>query len=195
MTGGPLSLPADEGKREPAGRASSTGSRWAAWSAIVAALSLAAALIFNGIQLHNSAAAQRQAKLATELGLLTQLESTLDDSVYRRVRYTRQFRELRAGLRDHLTRPAFRVTAEEAASMDYFAWLFNSGHLTARGADELWGPRMICEYKQAFAPAFEDPARDVPQLVKFSRKRGRRLSRLVSAVRSCPIVGRRPGAG
>ncbi|MDX6588899.1 MAG: hypothetical protein QOI84_173, partial [Solirubrobacterales bacterium] len=44
--------------------------RWAAVSGIIAALSLTAALVFNGIQAHDSAVAQRQTKLATELGLL-----------------------------------------------------------------------------------------------------------------------------
>lgn len=152
--------------------------RWAAWSAIVAVLSLAAALVFNGIQARDSAIAQRQAKLATELGLLTQLQDAMSESVYSRVPYHRQFRQLRAGRRGRLTSSAYRVTVIEAANMDYFAWLFNSGHLTAEGADELWGPRMVCEYKLAFAPALRNPTRDLPNLIEFIQERGRRLSRL-----------------
>lgn len=156
----------------------SAKNRWAAWSAIVAALSLAAALIFNGIQVHNSAVAQRQAKLATELGLLMQLQNVMSESVYSRGPYARQFRQLRAGRRRGLTPPAYRVTAGEAANMDFFAWLFNNGYLTVPGADKLWGPRMICEYKLAFAPAFKDPTLDLPDLVEFIQERGPRLERL-----------------
>ena len=152
--------------------------KWAARSAVVALLSLAVALIFNGIQARNSAIAQRQAKLATELGLLTQLQSAMSESVYSRVPYHRQFRQLRAGERGRLTSPAYRATVIEAANMDYFAWLFNSEHLTTEGADELWGPRMVCEYKLAFAPALRNPARDLPNLVQFIQERGHRLSRL-----------------
>jgi hypothetical protein len=152
--------------------------RWAAWSGIVAALSLAAALVFNGIQAHDSAAAQRQAKLATELGLLAQIQSSMSKSVYSRVPYTAQFRELRTGQRGALSRQAYRVTAEEAANMDYFAWLFNNGYLKAEGADELLGPRMLCEYQQAFAPTFKDPAHDVPNLVLFLQERRLKLSKL-----------------
>jgi hypothetical protein len=157
----------------------SAGERWAAWSAIIAALSLAAALVFNGVQVRTSAAAQRQARLATELGLLTQLENVMNESVYRRVRYAGQFRQLRAGRRSNLTPAAYRVTAEEAATMNYVAWLFNNDYLTINDADELWGPRMICEYKQAFAPAFQDSAQDLPDLLRFIQERGPRLSGLV----------------
>jgi hypothetical protein len=152
---------------------------WGAFSATVAALSLAAALVFNGIQVRDSADAQHQAKLATELGLLTQLQTVMSQSVYSRVPYKRQFQELRAGRRAGLTASAYRVTAQEASNVDYFAWLFNNGYLDARGADELWGPRMICEYKQAFAPALQGAAQDLPDLLAFIQKRGRVLSRLV----------------
>jgi len=158
----------------------SRGEKWAAWSAVVAALSLAAALVFNGIQAHDSAVAQRQAKLATELGLLEQMQSAMTKAVYSRVPYVRQFRELRAGQRGALSRRVYRITAEEAASLDYFAWLFNNGYVTAHGADELLGPRMICEYQQAFAPALSDPAHDLPDLVQFIQERGRKLSKLVA---------------
>jgi len=156
----------------------SRGERWAAVSGIVAALSLTAALIFNGIQAHDSAVAQRQTKLATELGLLEQMQSAMTKSIYSRVPYVGQFRDLRAGRRGALSGRAYRVTAEEAASMNYFAWLFNNGYVTAPGADELLGPRMICEYQQAFAPAFNDSAHELPDLLQFIQERGRELSKL-----------------
>src|SRR5689334_13005305 len=67
---------------------------WPAMSVLIAAAALAAALVFNGLQLRNSASATREARQATELGLLTQLHTALDTSIYRRVPYARQFQEL-----------------------------------------------------------------------------------------------------
>ena len=151
---------------------------WAALSVVVAALSLAAGLIFNGKQVEDGANSQRQAKIATELGLLTQLQDAINRAVYSRVPYTREFDELRSGRRSALGPAAYRVTAEEASTMDYFAWLFNNGYLSAQGADVLWGPRMICEYQQAFAPAFQEAARDLPALAEFIQRRGRTLAPL-----------------
>jgi len=141
--------------------------KWAAGSAIIAALSLAAALVFNGIQVQDSADAQNQAKIATELGLLTQLQEAMRESLYRRVPYGPEFRRMRSDGPGALSLSAYRVMAEEASNMDYFAWLFDKGYLTAPGADELWGPRMICEFKQVFAPGFQDPVHEVPDLYQF----------------------------
>jgi hypothetical protein len=155
-----------------------TEKRLAVWSAIVAGLSLAVALVFNGIQIQAGAEAQQQAKLATELSLLTQLQNEMSESVYARVRFTPEFHQLRSGERLQLSRPAYRATAIEAADMDYFAWLFNNGYLTAPGSDALWGPRMICEYRRAFAPGLQHPAQDLPELIRFIRGRGRELERL-----------------
>jgi hypothetical protein len=149
--------------------------RWTAVSVAIAAIGLVAALVFNGLQVRDSAEAQRQAKSATELGLLTQLQGVMSESLYSRVPYKEQFRRLRAGLPGRLTPAAYRVMVEEASNMDYFAWLFNEGYLTAPGADELWGPRMICEFKQVFAPGFENPAREVPDLYRFIQERPRLL--------------------
>ena len=154
---------------------------WPAISVLVAVLSLAGALTFNAIQLGRSADAQHQSQLATELGLLTQLQTVISHSVYERTGYTRQFRQLRAGERTGLTRPAYRATAEEAATLDYVAWLFDNGYVTSGRADELWGPRMLCEYRQAFAPALSDPAHDLPDLIRFIQERGHQLSRLVES--------------
>jgi hypothetical protein len=152
---------------------------WQGISALVAVASLVAALVFNGIQVSASADAQRQAKLATELGLLTQLQNVMTQSVYQRVRYSKQFRQLRSGARPRLSSEAYRRTAEEAATMDYVAWLFDKGYVASGRADQLWGPRMLCEYRQAFAPGLRDPAHDLPDLIEFIQARGRRLSRLV----------------
>ena len=80
------------------------GRNWEAISAVIAMCALVGALIFNGIQVSDSADAQRQSQhatelseQATELGLLTQLQSFLNDSVYARTPYARQFQALRAG--------------------------------------------------------------------------------------------------
>lgn len=151
---------------------------WTAFGSIVAALALAVGLIFNGIQAQNEAAAQREARITTELGLLTQLQSSLSQSVYSRVPYQRQFEELRSGRRDTLSAAAYRAASEEATNIDYFAWLFDHGYITTPGSATLWGPRMICEYQHAFAPAFEEPARELPDLVEFIQRRGPKLAGL-----------------
>ena len=151
---------------------------WSRWPVIIAALSLLVALVFNSVQARNAAESQDDARLATELGLLTQLQSVMSSSVYARVQYAPQFRRLRGGGRSQLTPPAYRATVEEAANMDYLAWLFNNGYLTSDGADHLWGPRMICEYKQAFAPGLSTPAQDLPELVRFIQERGPELKTL-----------------
>jgi hypothetical protein len=150
-------------------------------SAILAGVSLAVAITFNGLQVRDSAEAQRQTKLATELGLLTQLQNQLNESVYARVQFTSEFRQLRSGKRQQLSRPAYRATAIEAANMSYMAWLFNSGYLTTPGSDTLWGPRMLCEYRQALAPGLEHPAHDLRELLRFLRSRGREFERIGSS--------------
>ncbi|MBS1894217.1 MAG: hypothetical protein JST59_23195 [Actinobacteria bacterium] len=157
----------------------STSVNWTAVSAIIGVFALAVAVGFNALQAMSSADADHQSQLATELGLLTQLQSVTSRSVYNRTRYTKQFEELRDGRRSGLTRPAYRATAEEAATLDYVAWLFDNGYVDTGRADELWGPRMLCEYRQAFAPALKDPAHDLPNLLEFIQQRGHRLSPLV----------------
>ncbi len=145
-------------------------------------MSLVAALVFNGVQLHDSATAARQTKLATELGLLTELQTVMSQATYSRVPYERQFAELRTGRRVTLSPSAYRATAVEGANMDYFAWLFNKGFIDAPGAEELWGPRMVCEYKRAFAAAFAEAPLDLTNLFEFVRRRGPALAHLAS----CP---------
>jgi hypothetical protein len=151
---------------------------WTALSAVVAAI----ALVFSANQIREGADAQSQTKRATELGLLTELQSVLSQSTYQRVPYERQFVELRAGKRARLSPAAYRAAAEEAANMDYVAWLFNNGYLKAQDAEQLWGPRMICEYKRVFAPAFADASLDISNLFEFVRQRSSALVRLAS----CP---------
>jgi hypothetical protein len=153
----------------------------AVWSAVIAALSLVIALAFNGIQVRDSTAAQQQAKTATELALLAQIQSAMTRSVYSRVPYVEQFRELRTQRRTELSSSAYRVTAEEAANMNYFAWLFNNGYLNAKGADELLGPQMVCEFQNAFAPALKNPAGELSDLVQFIQERRPKLERIAKA--------------
>jgi hypothetical protein len=148
---------------------------WVAPSVVVATLSLFGALIFNDIQLRDSAADQRQTKLATELSLLTQMQNVITQSAYRRTLYARQFTELRSGRRDALSPAAYRATAEEAANMEYFAWLINKGHLVAHDAEELWGPQMVCEYERIFVPAFADAQVYLANLSQFVRKHASKL--------------------
>lgn len=154
----------------------------ATWIGVsVAVLSLVAALVFNGLQVRDSARAQRQAKTATELALLAQIQSAMTESAYRRTPFVKQFRELRSHQRSSLGNKAFRVVAEEGSNMDYFAWLFNHGYVTADGAEELFGPQMVCEYQQAIGPALEEAPLELPDLVEFIQERGPHLRKLVQA--------------
>jgi hypothetical protein len=153
----------------------------AVWSVAIAALGLIVALVFNSVQVKNSATAQDEAKVAAELALLAQIQSSLTKSVYSRVPYAEQFHELRAGLRTELSPKAYRVTAEEASNMNYFAWLFNNDYLSADGADEVIGPQMICEFQRAFVLALRDPAGEVTDLIQFKQERGAKLEQFTRA--------------
>ena len=148
------------------------------WSVLIAAATLLAGLIFNGWQLMENASAQRESRLASELNLLTRLQRTMNQDVYSRGVYESQFRELRAGTRRDLTHIAYRAAAEEAATMEYVAWLFNNDHVSVSDADELWGPLMSCEFRRTFLPGLQDPTQDLPELIEFLQERGRRLSEL-----------------
>jgi hypothetical protein len=140
---------------------------WARWSVLVALLSLIAALIFNGIQVRGSAEAQRQAKVATELGLLAGIQTAMTESIYAKVPYSDELGELEAGKRTRISTAAYRAVAEEAYGMNYFAWLFNHDYLDAPEADELLGPVMVCEYEKTFTRVFAAPAGEVPELARF----------------------------
>lgn len=154
----------------------------ATWVGVgVAVISLVAALVFNGLQVRDSARAQRQAKTATELALLAQIQGTMTEAAYRRVPFAKQFRKLRKNQRSNLSDKAFRVVAEEGADMNYFAWLFNRGYVTADGADELLGPQMVCEYQQAIGPALEEAPLELPDLLEFIQERGPHLQKLAQA--------------
>ena len=157
---------------------------WEAISAIIALLGLIAALIFNGIQAADSADAQRQTQHATELSqqateltLLTQLQSMLNDSVYARTPYASQFQALRAGRLNKLAAQPYQAVVREASDMDYLAWLFNQGYLAVPGADRLWGPLMVCEFKNAIYPALGHATQDFPNLSRFIDHRGANLER------------------
>jgi hypothetical protein len=157
------------GRRSPADEPIRTAAKehWAALSVVVAVLSLAAALVFNGLQVRENAKSQTQAKVANEVGLLTQLQNTMRESLYGTTPYRAEFDRLRQEGVAALSPAAYQVMAEESSNMEYFAWLFDNGYLTASGASELWGPRMICEFREVFAPAFKDAADELPDLYQF----------------------------
>ncbi len=141
--------------------------KWARRSLIVALLSLVVALVFNGVQARNSANAQRQAKQATELGLLAGIQTAMTESIYAKVPYSDELRELESEKRTQLSAPAYQAVAEEAYGMNYFAWLFNHDYLDAPEADELLGPIIVCEYEETFSRVFTNPAGEVPELARF----------------------------
>lgn len=149
--------------------------KWARGPVILALLSLIAALIFNGIQVRGGADAQRQAKTATELGLLAGIQTAMTQSIYAKVPYSDELRELEAGERTRLSIRAYQAVAEEAYGMNYFAWLFNHDYLDAPDADELLGPVMVCEYEETFSRVFRRPAGEVPELARFAQSHAPRI--------------------
>jgi hypothetical protein len=157
-----------------------TSWNWTAISVFLGALSIAGSSIFSGLQIHAAEQAERSSRLTSELAVLTQLQGTFSHAYYGRVPYGKQYVELKGGRRDGVSVSAERAVGEEASVMDFFAWLFDHGHVTAPGAVRLWGPTMICEYQNAFAPVFREPAVDVPNLVEFIQRYGRALEHFES---------------
>lgn len=153
---------------------------WTAISVLLGALSIAGSSIFSGLQIHAAEQAERSSRVTSELAVLTQLQGTFSDAYYSRVPYEKQYVELKGGRRDYVSVPAEQAVGKEASVMDFFAWLFDHGHVTAPGAVRLWGPTMICEYQNAFAPVFREPAVDLPNLVEFIQRYGRALEHFES---------------
>jgi hypothetical protein len=162
--------------RKSAGRRVS----WEALSASAAVLGLAVAVAFNGLQVRHGTNALREARTATELQLLTQLQTVLKRSVYGRFPYIPEIRALRNGTRSSVSPAAERAVKEETADLDYLAWLVTTRHLTTGGADELWGPVMVCEWRQAILPVLgQDVASSAaPNLRRFVAQRGSEYLRL-----------------
>jgi hypothetical protein len=144
-------------------------------SALTAIASLVVALIFNGLQVRDSADQARQAKLATELQLLTQLNGLVTQSeVTFNPRSSEIVRaELRNGQLSNKTNAELGMTLK---NLDYLAWLVNNGFIRVAGARQLWARRMKCLY--ATAVRVYGPTANVrlPNLERFvSRPRGESL--------------------
>jgi hypothetical protein len=151
-------------------------------SALTAIASLVVALIFNGLAVRDSADQERQAKLATELGLMTQLSGVLAQS--EAALDPRNPKVVLAEERSAvLPRKVATVWGETLRNLDYLSWLFNSDFIDIPGARQLWGSRMQCLYTTAariFGPGVIK-AHD-PNLVRFAnRPRGESLTKLQGA--------------
>jgi hypothetical protein len=119
-------------------------------SAVTAIASLVVALVFNGLQVRDSAEQSRAARQATELGLLTQLNGIVAQSESTVSPLDREFRTVEAQTGTTLSTKTEASLAITLKNLDYMAWLFNHGFVAIPGARQLWERRMKCMYATAF---------------------------------------------
>ena len=117
-------------------------------SAITAIASLVVALVFNGIQVSDSADQARASRQATELGLLTQLNGIVAQSEATVSPLDNEFKQTEE-LNRQLSAKTEASLAVTLKNLDYLAWLFNNGFVSIPGARALWGRRMECMYATA----------------------------------------------
>ncbi len=120
-------------------------SRFLDVSAITAIASLVVALIFNGLQVRDNADQARATRRATELQLLTQLNTIVTESQSTIQPRSPEFiRVEREG--GELSGQSARYLGTTIKNMDYLAWLYDNGFVTIPDSRQLWGPRMRCIY-------------------------------------------------
>jgi hypothetical protein len=118
-------------------------------SAITAIVSLVVALVFNGLQVRDSAEQARASRQATELGLLTQLNGIVARSESTVSPLDREFLQAEAHSGAVLSPKTEASLAITLKNLDYMAWLFNKGFVDIPGARQLWARRMKCMYATA----------------------------------------------
>ncbi|HEX4735331.1 MAG TPA: hypothetical protein VH247_13020 [Thermoleophilaceae bacterium] len=104
-----------------------------------------AALIFNGIQVADTATQQHATREATEVQLLTQLNGVVNDG-------TLQIANLLDRTNAHSARLSFREQAmfdHALNDFDYVAWLFEHRFLTLPAAKAYWRHTLACAYHSA----------------------------------------------
>jgi hypothetical protein len=140
-------LSADDQQQQDASK-EARRSRFRDVSAITAIASLVVALIFNGLQVRDNATQASATRRATELQLLTQLNTLVAES---QAKVRPESKEIEAAQREQgglseRTRDDLAVVLKH---MDYLAWLFNNHFVSIPGARQLWGQRMRCIYVTA----------------------------------------------
>jgi hypothetical protein len=135
--------------------------------AITAIASLVAALVFNGLQVADTASQQRATRQATEVQLLTQLNSVVNDGNLQI-----------ANLLQRTDKPSTRLNYREQAlfdhalnNFDYVAWLFKNKFLTLRAAKNYWTRALACAYHSALL--LEPRAQLDSSFPSLARYRGR----------------------
>jgi len=131
----------------------------------VAILSLAAALIYNGRQLH-------QTREATQLQLMTNLNAQLNDSMARLWKHENEMIAIQTGEREFASSSAKLDIDRAFAYMEYLAWLFDAKFLDLPDAEKLWAPSMACRYENVLLPtsaSADDAAHDYPHLTRLVR--------------------------
>jgi hypothetical protein len=129
---------------------------------LLAVLGLFVTMVFNTVGVWQYVAQTKRDRVASELGLLTQLNGL-----------ARQAEGRLTGVRDAVCsarRPKPRDGAaliEAAQYYEYLAWLFNAHHVTMREARQYWAPSMIQTYELFATLGLTDARRRFPNLNTF----------------------------
>jgi hypothetical protein len=147
------------------------GRRW--WRdapTVVAALTLAAGLVFNACQARSQTQEAAQTRIYTQISLLTEMasqaresEKTIESSEMPALACDREYRESDLSLADS-------AVLEDALDIyEHMAWLFNERHVAMDSARSLWTPRIIDAAELGAALLGKDRvATEWPQVVRFS---------------------------
>jgi hypothetical protein len=104
---------------------------------IVAIVSLVAAVVFNALQVRDSANAERESRLASQLALFTQLDQSIRSANV-------VFEDPALLAHDgpwfdaHLGAPLSLRLRAALGNMDYIAFMFDHGYIAFPGARERW---------------------------------------------------------
>jgi hypothetical protein len=129
---------------------------------LIAVLGLVVTMVFNTVGVWQGVAQTKRDRVASELGLLTQLNGL-----------ARQAEGRLTGVRESVCsarRPRPRDGAaliEAAQYYEYLAWLFNAGHVTMSDARRYWAPSMIQTYELFATIGLTEARRRFPELNAF----------------------------
>jgi hypothetical protein len=137
---------------------------WEAAGVVVGVLSLAGALFYSALQL-------RHTREATQLQLMTELNTQLNDSMARLWMHEDEVLAIQGDDTKFLSQRAIADIDRATLYMEYWAWMLRSEFVTLPDARELWGPSMACRYENVIlADASPDAVAEAyPNLTDFVR--------------------------
>lgn len=112
-------------------------------STLTAVAGLAVALVFNALQVRDSAKQERETRQATQLELLTELNGLVTPFQTKVVPLSPEFRRAEDG-NGSLSNSTNANFAATLTNLNYLAWLFDNGYVAIPAARQLWSPEMEC---------------------------------------------------